>query len=64
MSNKTRGIALVAAGVVLNNYVYLNDLITNKHEGMIHVGMWSALGILVALGIVVMGVGSLARQAP
>jgi hypothetical protein len=62
MSGKARGISLVVAGVLANNYVYLHDLVTNKHDGMIHVGLWSAAGILVALGVVAVGLSTLARS--
>jgi hypothetical protein len=58
---RTSGIALVAAGVALNNYVYLHDLVFGKHEGMIYVGWKSVAGILVALAVVAAGLRALAR---
>ncbi len=56
-------IALVLVGVAFNNYVYLHDIITNKHEGFIWVGANSVIGIIVALAVVAAGLVMLVRAA-
>jgi hypothetical protein len=58
---RTRAAALVAAGVLLNNYVYLHDLVLGKHDGFIWVGARSVAGIAVALALVGVGLFVLAR---
>lgn len=59
--NRMIGLALVVIGVLLNNYVYLHDVITNQHEGFIGVGMKSVLGIGVAWIVVAAGLVLLLR---
>ena len=58
---RTRALGLIAAGVALNNYVYLHDLVTGKHDGFIWVGSRSVAGIAVAIGLVAVGALALAR---
>lgn len=60
--NKKVAIVVVVAGVLFNNYVYLHDLVTNKHEGLIHVGPTSGVGIAIAVGAIVVGLVTLGRQ--
>ncbi len=60
--NKKVAIVVVVVGVLFNNYVYLHDLVTNKHEGLIHVGATSAAGIGVAVVAIVVGLIALGRQ--
>ena len=63
MDPRTTGYALIAAGVLFNNYVYLHDLVFDKHAGFVHVGLWSAAGILIAMGIVGFGARLLTRSS-
>jgi hypothetical protein len=56
MIQQSAGYGLIAAGVLFNNYVYLHDLVFDKHGGFIYVGWWSAAGILIGLGMVGLGV--------
>ena len=53
--NKMVGYALVVIGVLANNYVYLHDLVFDKHDGMIFLG-WQA-GVAIVLTLVVVAVG-------
>ncbi len=63
MDPRTTGYALIAAGVLFNNYVYLHDLVLDKHAGFIFVGWWSAAGILIGMGIVGFGARLLTRSS-
>jgi hypothetical protein len=63
MDPRTTGYALIAAGVLFNNYVYLHDIVLDKHEGFVHVGLWSAAGILIGMGIVGFGARLLTRSS-
>jgi len=62
MSKKT-ALAAIVLGVALNNYVYLHDLILQKHEGLIDLGTKSAIGIAVAVIVILAGVLALARDS-
>ena len=62
MSKKT-ALAAIVLGVALNNYVYLHDLILQKHEGLIDLGTKSAIGIAVAVIVILAGVLDLARDS-
>ncbi len=59
LENKTLGLVLIIIGVLANNYVYLHDLILDKHEGAILLGPrgWIGIvvtGIVIALGMVIL----------
>lgn len=62
MNPRTTGYGLIAAGVLFNNYVYLHDVVFDKHGGFIYAGWWSLAGILIAMGIVAVGARILARS--
>lgn len=62
MSKKT-ALAAIVLGVALNNYVYLHDLILQKQEGLIDLGTKSAIGIAVAVIVILAGVVALARDS-
>ncbi len=65
LANRTLGLVLVIIGVLANNYVYLHDLVLDKHEGLIDLGLKSAVGIGVTLLVVAFGIFILVRsQAP
>ena len=62
MSKKT-AVAAIVLGVAFNNYVYLHDLILQKYEGgLIDLGAKSAVAISVAVIVILIGVGALARD--
>lgn len=63
MDSRTTGTALIAAGVLFNNYVYLHDLVFDKHAGFVYVGWWSFAGILIGMGMVGFGVRLLTRSS-
>ncbi len=59
LKNKKLGLVLIIIGVLANNYVYLNDLILDKHEGAILLGprAWIGIvvtGIVIAIGMVIL----------
>ncbi|MDH3203012.1 MAG: hypothetical protein OEM15_19145 [Myxococcales bacterium] len=62
MSKKT-AVAAIVLGVAFNNYVYLHDVILQKHEGLIDLGVKSAVGISVAVIVILAGVAALARDS-
>lgn len=52
---KMLGWALVVIAVFANNYVYLHDFVTNKHDGAIILGPKSAIAIILTLVVVAVG---------
>ncbi len=59
LKNKKLGLVLIIIGVLANNYVYLHDLILDKHEGLINLGPrgWIGIvvtGIVIAIGMVIL----------
>ena len=63
MSKKT-AIAAIVVGVLANNYIYLHDLILQKHEGFIALGPKSTIGIAISVIVILVGVRRLASDAP
>ena len=62
LKNKTLGLVLVIIGVLANNYVYLHDLVLDKHEGAILLGSQSWVGIVVTLIVIAIGIVVLVRS--
>ncbi len=62
LENKTLGLVLIIIGVLANNYVYLHDLILDKHEGAIVVGPTGWIGIVVTLIVIGGGLVILLRS--
>ncbi len=60
--DKRLGLVLIIIGVLANNYVYLHDLILDKHEGLINLGPNGWIGIVVTLIIIAGGVGIFLRS--
>ncbi len=56
LKDKRFGLKLIIAGVLLNNYVYLHDLILDKHEGAILLGPGEWIVIVLALVVIADGV--------
>ncbi len=56
LKDKRLGLALIIVGVLANNYVYLHDLILDKHAGALLLGPRGWIGIGVTL-IVIAGGG-------
>ncbi len=56
LKDKRFGLKLIIVGVLLNNYVYLHDLILDKHEGAILLGPGEWSGIVLALIVIADGV--------
>ena len=52
---KMLGWALVIIGVLANNYVYLHDLVFDKHDGAILLGWQAAVAIILTLVVVAVG---------
>ncbi len=61
LKDKRLGLALIINGVLANNYVYLHDLILDKHEGAILLGWIGGVGIIVTLVVIAIGVVILLR---
>ncbi len=62
LKDKRLGLALIIVGVLANNYVYLHDLVLDKHEGAILLGWPSWVGIVVTLIVIAGGVVILLRS--
>ncbi len=56
LKDKRFGVKLIIVGVLLNNYVYLHDLILDKHEGAILLGPVEWFAIVLALIVIADGV--------
>ena len=56
LKDKRFGLKLIIVGVLLNNYVYLHDLIHDKHEGAILLGPGEWIVIVLALIVIADGV--------
>ncbi len=52
---KMLGWGLVVIGVLANNYVYLHDLVFDKHDGAILLGWPAAIAIILTLIVVAVG---------
>ncbi len=62
LKDKRLGLALIIVGVLANNYVYLHDLILDKHEGAILLGPRGWIGMVVTLIVIAGGVVILLRS--
>ncbi|MFB3105070.1 MAG: hypothetical protein ACE1ZA_09085 [Pseudomonadales bacterium] len=62
LEDKRLGLALIIIGVLANNYVYLHDLLLDKHEGTILLGQRGWIGIVVTLIVIAGGVVILLRS--
>ncbi len=62
LKDKRLGLALIIVGVLANNYVYLHDLILDKHEGAILLGPRGWIGIVVTLIAIAIGMVILLRS--
>ncbi len=62
LEDKRLGLALIIVGVLANNYVYLHDLILDKHEGAILLGPDAWIGIVVTLIVIAIGMAILLRS--
>ncbi len=62
LKDKRIGLALIIGGVLANNYVYLHDLILDKHEGAILLGPRGWIGIVATLIVLAGGVVILLRS--
>ena len=61
LKDKRLGLVLIIAGVLANNYVYLHDLVLDKHEGAILLGWISGVGVIVTYVVIAIGVVILLR---
>ncbi len=55
-------VALIAAGLLANNYIFFHDLIFDKHAGAIYLGWKSYVGLAVTLGVIAAGLVMLLRK--
>ncbi len=61
LKDKRLGLVLIIVGVLANNYVYLHDLVLDKHEGAILLGWISGVGVIVTYVVIAIGVVILLR---
>ncbi len=60
--SRTWGLVVVIIGVLANNYIYLHDLILDKHAGMILLGWKAGIGLIVTLAVIFVGLVLLLRS--
>ncbi len=46
--DRAQGAILMVIGVAALNFVYLWDMIVGKHDGMINIGVWAWVAIVIA----------------
>ena len=61
LKDKRLGLVLIIVGVLANNYVYLHDLVLDKHEGAILLGWIAGAGVIVTYVVIAIGVVILLR---
>lgn len=61
MRNQAFGLALAIFGILANNYIYLHDLIWNRHDGAIHMGGPSLIAAGMAFAVTIAGILLIAR---
>ncbi len=62
LDNGRLGTALIIIGVLANNYVYLHDIVLGTHQGAIELGWVGAIGIVVTLVVITLGLIMLLRS--
>ncbi len=62
LENPRLGAALVAIGVLANNYIYLHDLFMGTYDGRIELGWVAGLGIVITIGVTALGLYILMRS--
>ncbi len=62
LKDKRFGLKLIDVGVLVNNYVYLNELLLDQHEGAILLGPGEWLVIVLALIVIADGVVNVLRS--
>jgi hypothetical protein len=62
MSKKT-ALAAIIVGVLANNYIYLHDIVMQKHDGLIDLGTKSTIGIAIAVIVILVGVIGLTKAS-
>jgi hypothetical protein len=60
---KHNALALIflGGGVIANNYAYLHDVVTNRHDGVIYMGVNSYIGVAISLVAIALGLVLLLR---
>jgi hypothetical protein len=62
--NAKWGLVLILVGVILNNYAYLHDVVTEKHNGYIYLGARGVAAVLVGIVVIAIGAWVAARRTP
>ena len=62
LENRSLGAALIIIGVLANNYVYLHDFVVGTFNGAIVLGWLAAIGIVVTLAAIALGLFILLRS--
>lgn len=58
------GSGAIPVGMILDNYAYLNDVVTRKHEGYIYLGRNAVAMIVVSLIVIAIGAWLVVRRTP
>jgi hypothetical protein len=61
MRNQVLGLALAIFGILANNYIYLHDLVWDRHDGAIFLGAPSLIAAAMAAAVAIAGILLVAR---
>jgi hypothetical protein len=59
--NQALGLALAIFGILANNYIFLHDLIWDRHDGAIHMGAPSLFAAGMAVAVTIAGILLISR---
>lgn len=61
MRNQALGLGLAIFGILANNYIFLHDLIWDRHDGAIYMGAPSLIAAGMAVAVTIAGILLVAR---
>lgn len=61
LKNRSFGVASIVAGIVLNNFAYLVDVLRGTHDGFIYLGDKGVVAALAGIGAILLGMFVLLR---
>jgi hypothetical protein len=59
--NQALGLALAIFGILANNYIFLHDLIWDRHDGAIDMGAPSLFAVGMAVAVTIAGILLISR---
>jgi membrane associated rhomboid family serine protease len=62
LKNRTFGMLSVVAGIIVNNFAYLYDVMRDAHSGYIYLGSKGVIAAVVGVALVLLGAFVLMRS--